>query len=57
MADNLLDENKNEEKCDVTVDESLRCGYGSWRPDCLQRFVSPKWFSMVLAIFSMNQGE
>ena len=62
MADGLLDENKNTPSCEKDEERneeefSLRCGYRSWRPDFLQRFVNPKWFICALSLFSVTQGK
>ena len=72
MAEKLLEENghvsKDEEDAkkeelegemqaaDI-VDRTLMCGWGRWRPDCLQRFSTPKGFIIFLSLFAVSQGE
>eukprot|EP00794_Sanderia_malayensis_P000568 gene568-1226_t len=69
MADNLLDDTKtgssaladgdydvDESEKEELNDESLRCGWRSWRPECLQKFINPKWFILFISMFSLVQG-
>eukprot|EP00794_Sanderia_malayensis_P000567 gene567-1225_t len=69
MAGNLLDDTKTGTSAladggynvDVSEkeklnDESLRCGWRSWRPECLQKFINPKWFILFISMFSLVQG-
>ena len=72
MAEKLLEENghvskgkedsKKEEsvgemQAEDIVDRTLMCGWGRWRPDCLQRFSTPKGFIIFLSLFAVCQGE
>ena len=72
MAEKLLEENGNvskdkedaktegiegEMEAEEIVDRTLLCGWGRWRPNCLQRFSTPKGFIIFLSLFAVSQGE
>ena len=37
-------------------DETLRCGYWSWKPDCLQVCNTPRWLLVCISWFTFTQG-
>lgn len=44
-----------EESDDALID--YRMGFGKWSPPWLQYFNSIKWFSVVLSVCSLTQGN
>jgi hypothetical protein len=42
---------------DADRDIDTQCGYGSWKPACLQKCNNTKTALLVLSIFAVIQGE
>ena len=48
-------ESKVADKVD-TDEDNLRCGYFSWRPDCLRKVNKPPWLLVTVMFMAFTQG-